>query len=129
MIEVDDVDGLDGGVGVGVGGEQGTPGVGEQIHRLLEELETTHAGHPVVGEQDRDQVATKLQLTQGLQRLGAGLGTHHAVRLAVVAAEISGDGARDARIVVHGEQDRLPVGFEWVPMPPSTLTLLGPRTA
>ena len=97
VVEVDDVDGLDGGVGVGVGGEQGAPGVGEEVHRLLEELETAHVGHPVVGEQHRDEVATQLQLAQRLQRLRAGLGAHHPVRLAVVAAEIAGDGARDAR--------------------------------
>ena len=53
VVEVDDVDGLDGRVGVGVGGEQGAPGVGEEVHRLLQELEAAHLGHPVVGEQHR----------------------------------------------------------------------------
>ena len=117
MVEVDDVDGLDRGVGVGVRGEEGPPGVGEEVHRLLEELEAAHLRHAVVGEQHRHAVAAKLQLAQGLERLGAGLGTHHPERLAVVAAEIPGDGARDARVVVDGEQDRLavsvPVGRRW----------------
>ena len=110
VVEVDVVDRLDRRPGVGVGGEEGAPGAGKQVHRLLEELDTGHSGHPVVGEQHRHQIATKLQLAQGVEGVRAGLGAHHPVRIAVVAAEISGDGPRHARIVVNGEQDRLPVG-------------------
>ena len=91
MVEVDDVDRLDGGVGVGVRGEERPTGVGEQVHRLLEELEPAHLGHAMVGQQHCDQVAAQLQLTQRLQGLWAGLGPHHAIVLAVLTAEIPGN--------------------------------------
>ena len=109
VIEVDDVDRLDGGVGVRIRGEQRPPRVREQIHRLLEELEAGHLRHAMVREQHRDRIATQLQLAQRLQRLGARLRPYHAVDLAVLAAQIPSDGARHARVVVDGQQDRLPV--------------------
>jgi hypothetical protein len=53
VVDVDDVDRADRGVGVGVRGEQGSAGAREDVHRLLEELDAGHARHPVVGEQRR----------------------------------------------------------------------------
>ena len=70
MVEVDDVDGLDGGVGVGVG-QRRRAGRGEQVHRLFEELEATHFRHAMVGEQHSHQVAAQLQLAQRLEGLRA----------------------------------------------------------
>jgi len=64
VVDVDDVDGLDG--GVGVGREQGTAGPREQVHRLLEELDAVHVGHPVVGQQRGDRGAAQVQLPQRL---------------------------------------------------------------
>ena len=69
MVEVDDVDRLDRRLGVGVGGEQGPAGAGEQVHRLFEELEAGHLRHPVVGEHHRHHLAAQLQLAQRLERL------------------------------------------------------------
>ena len=112
VVEVDDVDRLDGGVRVGVRREQGTARVREQVHRLFEELEAAHVGHAMVGEHHRHRVAAQLQLPQGLQGLRAGLRPHDAVRLAVLTPEVPGDGARHARVVVDGQQDRLPVRLD-----------------
>ena len=107
MVEVDHVDRLDGRVGVGVGGQQRPPGVREQVHRLLEELDAAHLRHPVVGEQHRHRVAAQLELPQRLQRLAPGLGPHDPVVLPVAPAEVPGDRPRHPRVVVHREQDRL----------------------
>jgi hypothetical protein len=107
VVEVDHVDRLDGGVGVGVGGQQGPPGVGEQVHGLLEELQPAHLGHAVVGQEHRHQVAAELDLGQRLQRLGARLGPDDPVVLPVALAEVPRDRPRHARVVVDGEQDRL----------------------
>ena len=109
MVEVDVVDRLDRGPGVGVGGEQRPAGAGEQVHRLLEEFDPGHPGHPVIGEQHGDPIAAQLQLAQRFEGARTGLRAHHPVRVAVVAAEIPGDGARHAGIVVNREQNRLAV--------------------
>ena len=106
VVEVDVVDGPDRGVGVGVRGEQHPLGVGDDVHRLLEEVDAGHAGHPVVGQQQRDLLAAQVQLAQRVERARAVLGAHHAVRLAVAAAQVAGQGAADRRVVVDGEQDR-----------------------
>ena len=55
VVEVDDVDGVDGRAGVGVGGEQYPAGRRVEVHRLLEELEPAHLRHAVVGEDDCDR--------------------------------------------------------------------------
>jgi hypothetical protein len=70
VVDVDHVDRLDRGVGVGVRGEQRPPGVREQVHRLLEELDAVHLRHPVVGEQNGDPAAAQLDLLERVQRLG-----------------------------------------------------------
>ena len=57
MIEVDDVDRVDGGMGVGVGGQQHAAGQRVDVHGLLEELDAAHLRHPVVGEEHRHGVA------------------------------------------------------------------------
>ena len=91
MVEVDDVDRLDRGVGVRVGREERPAGVGEEVHRFLEELEPAHLGHAMVGQQHRNQVAAQLELPQRLQGLGTGLGPHHSVVLAILAPKVPSD--------------------------------------
>ena len=57
MVQVDDVDGLDRGMGVGIGGQQYPAGDRIDVHRLFEEVDTAHLGHPVVGDEHRHRVA------------------------------------------------------------------------
>ena len=106
VVEVDHVDRVDRGAGVGVRGEQHPARPGVDVHRLLEELDPVHLRHPVVGQQDRDQVAAQLHLPQRVQRLRARLGPHDAVMVAVAPAQVAGDRAGDARVVVDGEDRR-----------------------
>ena len=61
MVEVDDVDRVDGGVGVGVGGQQDPTCRRVQVHGLFEELDAGHLRHPVVGNQHRDGFAPQLE--------------------------------------------------------------------
>ena len=103
MVEVDDVDGVDRRVGVGVGGQQHPAGQRKDVHRLLEELDAAHLRHPVVGDEHRDGVAAQLEFLERLERVGPGFGAHDPVPLAVVAAQIAGDGARHRGIVVDGQ--------------------------
>ena len=107
VVEVDHVDRLDGRVGVGVGGQQGPPGVREQVHGLLQELQAAHLGHAVVGQQHRHQVAAELDLPQRLQRLRPRLGPHDPEVLPVAPPQVARDRPRHPGVVVDREQDRL----------------------
>ena len=106
MVQVDDVDGRDGGVGVGVRGEQHPAGAGKQVEGLFEELHAAHLGHALVGEDHRDLFAAQGDLAQGLEGGGPRIGPHDAVVLAVLAAQVAGHGARDTGIVVDGQDHR-----------------------
>jgi hypothetical protein len=111
VVDVDDVDRVDGGIGVGIRREQRAPGVGEEVHRLFEELDPGHVGHAVVGEEHGHQVAAQLQLPQRVERLRPRLRAHDAVALAVLPAKVPGDRPRHPRVVVDGQEDRFAVGF------------------
>ena len=71
MVQVDDVDGVDGGVGVGVRGQQHPLGRRIEVHRRLEEVDTGHLGHPVVGDEHGDRLTSQLELLEGVQRVRA----------------------------------------------------------
>ncbi len=103
MVQVDDVDRVDRGVGVGVRGQQHPAGQREDVHRLFEELDAAHLRHPVVGDEHRDGVAAQLEFVERLQGVRAGFGAHDPVSLAVVAAQVAGDGAGHRRVVVDGQ--------------------------
>jgi hypothetical protein len=105
-VEVDVVDGPDGRVGVGVRREQHPLGAWRQVHRLLEEVDAGHPGHPVVGQQQGDLLPAQGQLLQRVERGAAVLGPHDAVVGAVAAAQVAGQRPPDRRVVVDGEQDR-----------------------
>jgi hypothetical protein len=107
MIEVDEVDGVDGGVGVGVGGQQHAARRRVEVHRPLEKFDAAHLRHPVVGDQHGDRLAPQLELLQGLQGVRPRLGPHDAVPVSVLATQVAGDRAGNRGIVVDGQQDRL----------------------
>ncbi len=103
MVEVDDVDRVDRRVGVGVCGEQHAPRHREDVHRLFEELDAAHLRHPVVGDEHRHGLAAQLELVEGFQGVRARFGADDPIALAVVAAEVAGDGAGHGGVVVDGQ--------------------------
>ena len=105
VVQIDHVDGVDGGTRVGIGRQQNTPGRREEVHRLLEEVDPVHLRHPVVRQEQRHHVAAQLQFLERLQSLIARLGPDDPVVLSVGPAQISRDGAGDFGVVVDG-QDR-----------------------
>ncbi len=106
VVQIDDVDGVDRGIGVGVRGQQHPSGRGEQVHRLFEELDAVHPRHAVVGQNHRDLVAAQLQLTHGVQRLLARLGSDDPVVLTVAPSQVAADRTGDALVIVDGDQCR-----------------------
>ena len=56
------------------------------VARLLEELDARHPRHALVGEDHRDLLTPQRDLLEGVERRGAGLGTHDAVVLAVLTS-------------------------------------------
>ena len=105
MIDVDHVDRLDRGVGVGVGREQGPASHREQVHRLLQELDAVHPRHPVVGQQHGHAVTAQQQFVQRLEGFGAGVGPHDAIVRPVAATKVAGNGAGNRGVVVDREKD------------------------
>ena len=69
VVERDLVDRRDRRLGVGVGGQQHALGVGHELARLDEVLGARHAGHALVGDQQRDLVAARDELAQDVERL------------------------------------------------------------
>ena len=105
VVQVDHVDGVDGGTRIGICGQQNAPGGREEVHRLLEELDAVHLRHPIVRQEQRHHVAAQLQFPKRLQSLIARLGPDDPVVPSVGAAQISCDGAGHFGVVING-QDR-----------------------
>ncbi len=106
VVQVDDVDGVDRGIGVGVRGQQHPPGRGEQVHRLLKEFDAVHPRHAVVGQDHRDMVTAQLELAHRVQRLFARIGSDDPMVLAVPPSQVPADRAGDALVIVYGDQCR-----------------------
>jgi len=68
VVQVDDVDRVDGGAGVGVCRQQHAPCPRVKVHGPLEELDPVHLRHAVVGQDQGDQVTAQLHLPQRVQR-------------------------------------------------------------
>ena len=106
VVEVDLVDGLDRGLGVGVGRQQHALGVGHELARLDQVLGPGHPGHALVGDQQRDLLAARDELLQRAQGLGAGGRAHDPVALAEPPAQVAGDRGEHGGLVVDADDRR-----------------------
>ena len=105
VVQVDHVDRVDRGPGIGVRGEQHPPRAGVDVHGLLEELDPVQLRHPVVGQDRGDQIAAQLHLPQRVQPVGRRLGPHDPVPVPVPPPQVAGHRPGYRRIVVD-RQDR-----------------------
>jgi hypothetical protein len=58
------VDGADGRIGVGVGRQQDALGVGEELHRLPQELHASHLRHPLIDQKEGHGISPALESAQ-----------------------------------------------------------------
>ncbi len=101
VVDVCFIDGADGCVCVGIGGEQRPLRVGENPHPFLQECDAIHVGHALVGEQQRHAVVAHLQLPQQVQRLLGRIARDHAVIGAVLRTQVAFDRSQNIRVVIH----------------------------
>src|SRR5690606_8001284 len=83
--------------------------------RLSEELDTGHAGHALIDDQQRDRRVAQAQLADGVERVRAGPRAQDTEAVAVARAEVARDRSEHARLVIDDENSGL-VGH---PGPPS----------
>ena len=107
MIEGDLIDRRDGGLGVGIGGEQHRLCLREDLLGLNQELGSGHLRHPLVGDEHRDGVSSGEQVSERFERLGAGWSTHHPVVLAVAVPQVTSNGGQHLRVIVDSEDGSL----------------------
>ena len=91
IIDVGLIDGADGGVHVGVSGQQCPLGLGKNPHALLQKLDAIHARHALVGQQQGHAVIPHLQLLQQIQRAFRRIAANHPVFGAIFRTQIALD--------------------------------------
>lgn len=101
------VDGLDGDVGVGIGGQQHALGFGEDLPGGDQELGAGHLRHALVDQHQGDRPAAPLERGERLERHPAGAGFDDAVALAVGALQVERHGLQHIGFVIHCQQNRL----------------------
>ena len=106
MIELNFVDGADGGLGIGVGGEENALGVGESRDGARQKLDAVHLRHAVIDQEQGQGLAALLQLIEEGQCGLAGVGRQHPIVGSVLAAQVALDGLQNFGVVVDGQKDR-----------------------
>ena len=107
IVDLRGVDRGDGGVGVGVGGEQRAlrrwrqrPGFGQELHPV-------QIRHPLIGQDHRDRLRVLAFVPEHVQPFGAALRADHSIVTAILGDKVTADRAQHLRVIVHGEDERL----------------------
>jgi hypothetical protein len=107
VIELDVVDRPDRRLGVGVGGQQDPPRLGDQLAQFRQELDPGHAGHPLVDEEERDRLLALHQPLRRAERDARRIGRQDTVVATEATAQIALHGPQHLRVVVDRHQDRV----------------------
>ena len=97
------VDGFDGRVGVGVGGQQDAFGAGKDFGRVGEEFGALHAGHTLIGKKKSGCIIPELELTESFEGGRTRIGTDDAVFLPVASAKVAFNSAKNFRLIIDNE--------------------------
>ena len=107
LVEPDLVDGPDGDVSIGVGGEQDALGFWLKDQRLGQELCPGHCRHALVDNEEGNRIATTGKLAHQLQRVCSRAGRQDAVVGAVARTQVTLDRPEHRGVVIHREDCRL----------------------
>jgi hypothetical protein len=110
LVEVDLVDRLDRGVGVGVRGQQDGAGVGVQSPRPGQQLGSAQRGHALVGHDQRHRILRQGKLLERAQRGQAVRCRQDAELGGIPAAQITDDRGEHRPVVVDRQDRRLGPG-------------------
>ena len=114
------IDGGDSGIGVSVGGQQGALGLREQLHRFPQHIEAGHLRHALIGQGERQAVASRLELLHQIDRAASGIGSQDAVVLAILAPQIAFDRAQNFGFIIHCDNCRC---WHWNNLSPHRMKL------
>ena len=81
-MNVDLVDGVDGGAGVGIRGQQGPLGIGINFSGLVEEADAIHMRHALIGQEQSYSIVSNSEFAQQFQSRIARVRSQHAIFLA-----------------------------------------------
>ena len=107
VIELNVIDGFNGGIGVRVGCEERPLGVWIEFDRLLERFHAIHFRHAMIHKEKRHSIIPELHPAQEIQSGAPGIGSQDAVAIFVVLLQVAFDRAEDVRIVIHRQYDWL----------------------
>ena len=107
VIEMRDVDGLDGRIDVRIGREQHAARQRIDVARLREDVGPLNARHSLVTDHDCQRVASRLELADGGERFLPRGRADDRVRLTIPPAQIATHGRQHLCIVVNHKQSRL----------------------
>jgi hypothetical protein len=103
IIDAGLIDGTDGGVGIGIRGEQRPLRAGKNPHGLLQEFDSIHVRHALVGKQESHAIITDLQLLQQIESALGRVAADDAVFGAVLRTEIALNRSQHIGVVIHTE--------------------------
>ena len=88
-MNVDFVNRVDGGAGVGIGRQQGALGVGINFSGFVQKPNAIHLRHALIGQQQRDRVVADPEFAQDSQPRITGVGAQHPIFLAVAGPQVA----------------------------------------
>jgi len=95
------VDGIDGGVGIRVGSEQGALGERVHFHGFGEEIHAVHLGHALIRKQQGHGIVARFQFPQSGKAGASGIRAHDTVAVRIAAAQVALNGPKNFRVVIH----------------------------
>ena len=125
VVEVDVVDRLDRGIGVGVGGEEGALGLGEEPLRFVEKFDAGDAGHALIGEHQGDDLVGQPDLAEHIEGSVAGIDPDDAEALAIFPPDVVRDRLENFGVVVDSHNYWLLHQYLRVPRGIASSTWLG----
>ena len=97
------IDGADGSVGIGIRRKQGSFCARENSHGLLQEFNSVHVRHALVGKQECHAVITDLQLFQEIKSALGRVAADDAIFSAVLRTQIALNRSKNVGVVIHTE--------------------------